>query len=43
MYIILVGEIMIISNEVKKNIKVAIFSSSNSILDVVKNEIENIY
>ena len=33
---------MIISNEVKKNIKVAIFSSSNSILDVVKNEIENI-
>ena len=33
---------MIISNGVKKNIKVAIFSSSNSILDVVKNEIENI-
>ena len=33
---------MIISNGVKKNIKVAIFSSSSSILDVVKNEIENI-
>lgn len=33
---------MIISNEVKKNIKVAIFSSSNSILDVVKKEIEDV-
>lgn len=33
---------MIISNEVKKNIKVAIFSPSNSILDVVKKEIEDV-
>ena len=33
---------MIISNEVKKNVKVSIFSSSNSILDIIKNELLNI-
>lgn len=33
---------MIISNEVKKNVKVSIFSSSNSILDIIKNELVNI-
>ncbi len=33
---------MIISNEVKKNVKVSIFSSSNNILDIIKNELVNI-
>lgn len=33
---------MIIYNEVKKNIKLGIFSSSNGILDTLKNELEDI-